>query len=146
MTHPFPSAAPTSVTHEVVAHLVVAGEPPVSLPAELRYARTDPYAVCLSIGTASTGTVEWVFARGLLSEGTRRPTGVGDVLVIPLQSHRRHAVRIVVRSSAGTAVLDIAASAVTSFLERAGAVVPPGAEGRYLDIDRAVEQLLAGGA
>lgn len=145
MTQPFPSAAETSVNHEVVAHIVVADEPPVSLPAELRYGRSDPYAVCLSIGTTSTGTVDRVFARSLLSEGMSGPVGVvGDVLVIPRHGCHRHSARIVVRSPAGATVLDIAASAVTAFLERARMVVPPGAEGLHLDLDRVVAELLAG--
>ncbi|MGW1027171.1 SsgA family sporulation/cell division regulator [Streptomyces sp. NPDC002577] len=144
MTQPFPSAAETSVTHEVVAHIAVADEPPVSLPAELRYDRSDPYAVCLSIGTTSTGTVDWVFARSLLSEGMSRPVGVGDVLVIPRHDSHRHSVGIVFRSPAGAAVLDIVASAVTAFLERTHTLVPPGAEGRHIDLDRVVTELMAG--
>jgi hypothetical protein len=52
-------------------------------------------------------------------------------------------VRIVVRSSAGSAVLDIAASAVTAFLERSDMVVPPGAEGLHIDMDRVVADLMA---
>ncbi|WP_406433429.1 SsgA family sporulation/cell division regulator [Streptomyces sp. NBC_01589] len=141
MTQPFPSAAETSVIHEVVAHIAVAGEPPVPLPAELRYDRSDPYAVCLSIGTTSMGTVDWVFARSLLSEGMSRPVGAGDVLVMPRHGH---SVRIVVRSRAGAAVLDIAAAVVTAFLERASRVVPPGTEGLHIDLDRVVAELMAG--
>jgi hypothetical protein len=52
-------------------------------------------------------------------------------------------VRIVVRSPAGAAVLYIAVSAVTAFLERTRAVVPPGAEGLFLDLDRVLAELLA---
>jgi hypothetical protein len=145
MTQPLSGAADgTSVTHEVVAHVVVAYEPPVSLPAELRYDRTDPYAVCLSLGGTPTGTVDWVFARSLLSDGLSRPVGVGDVLVIPRHRCHRHSVRIVVRSTAGAAVLDIAASAVTAFLEQTDMVVPPGAEGFHIDLDRVVAELMAG--
>ncbi|MFF5406456.1 SsgA family sporulation/cell division regulator [Streptomyces misionensis] len=145
MTQPFFRAAETSVTDEVVVHVVVADEPPVSLPAELRYDRSDPYAVCLSIGMTSTGTVDWVFARSLLRQGLSRPAGVGDILVTPWHSGPRHALRIVVRSRAGAAVLYIAVSAVTAFLERTRAVVPPGAEGLFLDLDRVVAELLADG-
>ncbi|MEW2626162.1 SsgA family sporulation/cell division regulator, partial [Streptomyces sp. NPDC048106] len=134
MTQPFYRAAETSVTDEVVVHVVVAGEPHVSLPAELRYDRSDPYAVCLSIGTTSTGTVDWVFARSLLAEGLSRPVGVGDILVSPRHGGPRDAVRIVVRTSAGAAVLYLAASAVTAFLKRARTLVPPGAEGLFLDL------------
>jgi hypothetical protein len=144
MTQPYSGAADgTSVTHAVVVRVVVTDEPPVPLPAELRYDRTDPYAVRLSLGGTPTGTVDWVFARSLLSEGLNRPAGVGDVLVIPPHHCHRHSVRIVVRSAAGAALLDIAASAVTAFLARSAIVVPPGAEGVHIDLDRVVAELMA---
>lgn len=143
MTQPFSSTAGTSVTHEVVARVHVSGEPPVSLPAELRYERSDPYAVRLAIGTMTTETVDWVFARSLLSEGTLRATGSGSILVTPWGACQGGAVRIVVRSPAGSALLEIAAPSVAAFLERAARVVPPGEEGLHLDLDRLVCQLLA---
>ncbi|TDT94163.1 sporulation and cell division protein SsgA [Streptomyces sp. 846.5] len=145
MTQPFSGTADgTTVTHQVVMHVVVADAPSISLPAELRYDRTDPYAVCLSLGEASTGTIDWVFARSLLSEGLSRPVGVGDVLVIPPHHCHRHSLRIVVRSTAGAAVLDIGAAAATAFLEQTNMVVPPGTEGLHIDLDRVVAKLVAG--
>ncbi|WP_037908634.1 hypothetical protein [Actinacidiphila yeochonensis] len=49
-------------------------------------------------------------------------------------------------SAAGAAVLDVAAEAVTAFLEQAAAVVPLGTEGAHLDLDRVVAELLGRGA
>ncbi|MFJ4690091.1 SsgA family sporulation/cell division regulator [Streptomyces sp. NPDC088766] len=145
MTQPFSGAAgDTFVAHEVVVLVVVADEPPVPLPARLRYDRADPYAVCLSLGGASTGTVDWVFARSLLTEGLVRPAGRGDVLVVPPHRCHRHSVRVVLRSAAGTAVVSIAASAVATFLAETGRVVPAGAEGLHIDLDRLVAELVAG--
>ncbi|GGZ25392.1 SsgA family sporulation/cell division regulator [Streptomyces poonensis] len=158
MAQPYrPGAADgISVVHEVVVHVVLADEPPVPLPAELRYDSTDPYAVCLSVGPAgsagsagsagasSTGTVDWVFARSLLAEGLTRPAGVGDVLLVPRYRRRPPAVRVIVRSAAGAAALDLAASAVTAFLERTHMVVPPGTEGAHIDLERVVAELVAG--
>lgn len=144
MTQPFSSADGTYVAHEVVTHVVVADEPPVPLPAELRYERADPYAVCLSLGATSTGTVDWVFARSLLSKGLRRPAGVGDVLVIPPHRCHRYSVRIVVRSRVGVAVLDIATTSVIAFLQETDMIVPPGTEGLHIDLDRVVAELMAG--
>jgi hypothetical protein len=145
MTQPFPSAAETLVTHEVVAHIVIEDDVRVPLPAELRYDTSDPYAVCLSIGTTSPCSVDWVFARSLLAEGTSRPTGAGDVSVMPRYCCHRPLVRVVVRSPAGAAVLDMAASAVTAFLERVHMVVPPGTEGTHIDFDRVLAGLLESG-
>ncbi|MEV7283302.1 SsgA family sporulation/cell division regulator [Streptomyces sp. NPDC093252] len=145
MTQPFSGAASgASVTHEVVARVVVRADPPVPLPAELRYRGADPYAVCVSVGGPSGDPVDWVFARDLLAEGMCRPAGAGDVLVIPRHSCHRNAVRIVVRSRRGTAQLDIAAAAVVAFLAETETLVPSGTESRHLDLDRVVAELMAG--
>lgn len=149
MNQPLPGAADgVRVVHEVVVHVSVADadadEPPVPLPAELRYDSADPYAVCLSVGSVSTGTVDWVFARSLLAEGLVRPAGVGDVLLVPWHPRRPTAVRVVVRSAAGAAALDLAASAAGAFLERTDEVVPPGTEGLHIDLERVVAELVAG--
>lgn len=138
------AAAGISVIHEVTVRASVPDEPSVPLPAKLRYDSTDPYAVCLSLGVPPTATVDWVFARSLLSEGLRRPVGGGDVLVIP--RHRCHpdSVRILVRSPAGAALLEIAESAVTAFLEGTHLLVPPGTEELHIDLDRVVAALTAG--
>jgi hypothetical protein len=133
---------PIVLTTTVLA--AVADDPPIPLPAELRYTATDPYAVCPSLGAPAAAPVEWVFARSLLAEGLRRPTGSGDVVVIP--RHRCHpdAVRVLLRTRHGAAVLDVAADDVSVFLRRADALVSPGTEHRYIDLDRVVEQLTAG--
>ncbi|WP_033218690.1 SsgA family sporulation/cell division regulator [Kitasatospora phosalacinea] len=144
MTQQFSGAAAISVTHEVVARVVVADEPPLSMPVSLRYDRSDPYAVCLSVGAAPRA-VDWVFARSLLAAGLLRPTGLGNVLVTPRCHGERDSVGIVFRSPDGEAVLSIAAPAVAAFLGQTRSVVPPGTEGRYVDLDRVVAELLAGG-
>ncbi|MER6416784.1 SsgA family sporulation/cell division regulator [Streptomyces humidus] len=110
------------------------------LPAELHYDTTDPYAVRLSLGAPLDRPVDWVFARSLLSEGLRRPTGSGDVLVIPRHRRHRYSVRIVLRSPAGAALIDIAESEVASFLWRTVSLVPPGTENLHIDIDRALAE------
>ncbi|MGW1162846.1 SsgA family sporulation/cell division regulator [Streptomyces sp. NPDC002513] len=142
---PSGAAHERSITFALEVRVTVAAEPPVPLPAELRYDRTDPYAVHLSLGTHSTPTVDWVFARSLLAEGLRRPAGIGDVLVIP--RHRCHpgAIRVVLRSRTGSAVLEIAESAVAAFLQQTEAVVPQGCEHHHIDLDDVVERLTAGG-
>lgn len=141
---PYPSAeGHASVVYKLLVHVSVVGEPSVMLPAQLRYDRTDPYAVCLSIGAAPTGPVDWVFARSLLYEGLRNPAGIGDVLVIPQRREHGPSVRIVVRSDTGFAILEIAASKVTAFLQQTDRIVPPGREGLHLDVDRVVSELMA---
>ncbi|WP_238426402.1 SsgA family sporulation/cell division regulator [Streptomyces adustus] len=142
MTQPFSSAAETTVTCELEVHVVVGGEPHVSLPAAFHYHRADPYAVRLSIGTTSSGTVNWVFALSLLQDGMSRPVGEGDVLVSPRRSSHGPVIRIVVRSRLGSAVLDMKASPVAHFLDRARELVPAGTEGSYVDMDHIATLLL----
>ncbi|KUN03602.1 sporulation and cell division protein SsgA [Streptomyces yokosukanensis] len=122
----------------------MADDPPVPLPAELRYTAADPYAVCLSLGAHSAVPVDWVFARSLLADGVRRPTGSGDVVVIPGPRCHPDTVRVLLRTRNGAAVLDVATRDVSAFLHRADALVPPGTEQRHIDLDHVVERLTAG--
>jgi hypothetical protein len=119
----------------------VPDELPAPLPAELHFNRTDPYAVRLSIGAPVGRPVDWVFARSLLADGLRRPSGAGDVLVIPRHRCRPGSLRIVLRSAAGLALIDIAESEVIAFLRRTFSLVPPGTESLHIDMDRAVAEL-----
>jgi hypothetical protein len=122
-------------------HVSIPEERPVPLLTELHYDMTDPYAVRLSLGAPATRPVDWVFARALLAEGLYRPTGTGDVLVIPRHRCHPHSVRIVLRSAAGTALVEIAASEVAAFLRQTFALVPPGTESLLIDVDHAVTEL-----
>ncbi|MFJ9711722.1 SsgA family sporulation/cell division regulator [Streptomyces sp. NPDC101234] len=125
-----------------MAQVKVRGEPAVSLLAELRYRTTDPYAVCLSLGAPLATPVDWLFARSLLTEGLCLSVGTGDVLVIPRRPGHPDLVRIVLRSRAQEAVVDIDTSVVSAFLLRTLALVPEGEEGLHVDLDRAVAELL----
>ncbi|MGW0998836.1 SsgA family sporulation/cell division regulator [Streptomyces sp. NPDC002520] len=124
--------------------VTVDGEVPVRLPAELRYAATDPYAVCLSLGAPSAPSVDWVFARSLLSDGCRRPTGTGNVVVFPRHGCHPDSLRILLRTRHGAAVLEVDAAVVAVFLHRTDALVPPGTEHHHIDLDDIVERLTAG--
>ncbi|GGS69377.1 SsgA family sporulation/cell division regulator [Streptomyces griseoviridis] len=116
----------------------------VPLPARLRYDREDPYAVRLSLGTHESRPVDWVFARDLLAEGLRRPAGVGDVLVFPRHRCLPDTLRIVLRRpGAGAALVELSASETGRFLRDTYALVPPGAEGTYADVEQGLAQLTA---
>lgn len=125
-------------------HVTVAGEVPVPLPAELRYTAADPYAVCLSLGAPTAPSVDWVFARSLLTQGLHRPTGRGDVVVFPRRPQTPDSIRVLLRTRAGAALLEVASAPVTAFLRRTEALVPPGTEHHHIDVDRVVELLTAG--
>ncbi|MFG2881119.1 SsgA family sporulation/cell division regulator [Streptomyces sp. NPDC048297] len=132
-----------SIVFRTRMRVTVDEELPVPLPAELRYATTDPYAVCLSLGAPSAPPVDWFFARSLLSEGRRRPAGEGNVVVFPRHGCHPDSLRILLRTRHGAALLEVKAAAVTSFLARTDALVPPGTEHRHIDLDGIVERLTA---
>ena len=75
-----------TVSCELHLRLVVSGDSSLPVPAGLRYETTDPYAVHATFHTGGGETVDWVFARDLLSEGLLRPSGAGDVRVWPSRS------------------------------------------------------------
>ncbi|WP_327239524.1 SsgA family sporulation/cell division regulator [Streptomyces sp. NBC_01318] len=131
----------STVTRTVTAHLSIPKNLPVPLSAELHYDMADPYAIRLSLGAPTKRPVDWVFARELVTEGLHRPTGSGDVLVIPRHRGHLHFLRVVLRNLAGTAVVDIAVREVAAFLRPTFAMVPEGAESLHMNIDDTISEL-----
>ncbi|WP_328625473.1 SsgA family sporulation/cell division regulator [Streptomyces sp. NBC_00353] len=70
---------------------------------------------------------------------------MGDVLVFPRRRFRLHTMRIVLRSTGGEALVDIAVSDVATFLCQTFMLVPLGAESLHIDLDRAVAALTSRG-
>jgi hypothetical protein len=134
-----------SVTCSVTVYVSVPEEPPVPLTAELHYDMSDPYAVRLSLGAPAMRPATWVFGRALLADGMHRPTGVGDVLVIPGHRCRPDSVRIVLRSAAGAALVELPASEIAAFLRQTFRKVPSGTESLHVDVDRALAELTGRG-
>ncbi|MCG8965244.1 MULTISPECIES: SsgA family sporulation/cell division regulator [Streptomyces] len=131
----------STVTRTVTAHVSVVKGPPVPLSAELSYDVADPYAVRLSFGEPTTSSVDWVFARELLAEGLRRPTGSGDVLVLPRHRRHPHVMRVLLRNRADAALVELAVPEVSAFLRQTFALVADGTEFLHLDLDRAIREL-----
>ncbi|MEW2179662.1 SsgA family sporulation/cell division regulator [Streptomyces sp. NPDC005406] len=133
---------PSAVTRAVTAHVSALQGPPLPLPAELHYEITDPYAVRISLGASNGPLVTWVFARELLAQGLRCPTGTGDVVVIPKYCHHSHTVRIVLRNSSGVALVEMGATEVAAFVQQSFDVVPAGAERDHLNLDDLITALV----
>ncbi|WP_225635854.1 SsgA family sporulation/cell division regulator [Streptomyces solaniscabiei] len=131
-----------AVTCPMTARVSALKGPSLPLPAELHYRITDPFAVRLSLGPSTGAPVTWVFARELLAEGLRRPTGSGDVLVLPGYGQNSHSLRIVLSNFAGTALVDLAATGVASFVRETFTSVPGGSESDHLDLDGAITALM----
>jgi len=113
--------------------------------AELRYRRSDPYAVELAFG-ADEGHVVWRFGRDLLIRGTHQPAGHGDVQVMPGLDPAGHAVVVLqLLSPSGAALLEARSADVLRFLAHSTQEVWPGTEGEHIVVDDTVAALLVDG-
>lgn len=111
-----------TVVREVAARLVVSRAYSLPLCIRLRYEPTDPYAVRAAFFVHDDEPVEWVLGRDLLGEGLKGSAGDGDVRIRPAMNPGDEAMYITLGSSAGTALLEVAAQHVRSFLENTEAV------------------------
>ena len=109
----------------------------------LGYRSSDPFAVAMTFLTAD-GDLVWTFGRDLLIRGTESPVGEGDVHVAPALGRKGRAmVSIELSSPDGHLVLMASSADVQDFLARSVAVVAPGTESDYFDVDMLITQVLA---
>ena len=134
---------PSTVTRELTVQLVAPGDGSISLPVVMHYDLADPYAVHATFRTGQGDGVSWVFARELLTVGVHRPTGDGDVRVWPSWSSGSEVVFIGLTSPDGEALLQAPTRGLVDFLGRTYTVCAQGQEDQHLDLDRAIEALLA---
>ncbi|WP_406493287.1 SsgA family sporulation/cell division regulator [Streptomyces sp. NBC_01604] len=133
----------TVVERELELRLILSPERGIPVPALLSYHTDDPYAIHIAFHINSDHPVHWTFARELLVEGVFRPCGHGDVRVWPTKVAGRSVVLMALSSPDGDALLEAPTPQVSAWLERTLRVVPPGTEGEQLEIDEALDQLLA---
>ncbi|WP_405889422.1 SsgA family sporulation/cell division regulator (plasmid) [Streptomyces sp. NBC_01136] len=132
------------MAHELPVQLVLSHDLSVSIRAALQYDADDPYAVRAVFHTPDqSGTVEWLLSRDMLAQALSEHTGHGDVHMWPTGGSGRDVVSMVLRSPAGSALLEFPAQGVESFLRETWSVVPPGTESSRLDLDAKLAQLLA---
>jgi hypothetical protein len=134
---------PTTVTRELTVQLVAPGAGSVALPVVLHYDTADPYAVHATFRTGRGDGVSWVFARELLTLGVHRPAGDGDVRVWPSWSAGSEVIFIGLASPDGEALLQAPTRELTDFLGSSYSLCPQGQEREHLDVDSAIEALLA---
>ncbi|MEU8972893.1 SsgA family sporulation/cell division regulator [Streptomyces monashensis] len=129
---------------ELPVQLVVSHDLTVSMCVALRYEADDPYAVrAVFAPLGAGGTVEWFFSRDMLAQALGEYTGRGDVYMWPASESGGDVVFVVLRSPAGSALLEFPAQGVESFLRETWSVVPSGAESSRLDLDAELTRLLA---
>lgn len=119
------------------------------LAVQLHYTTADPYAVHVrfTLLGASTGAVEWVFARSLLERGVREPTGEGDVRIWPvsLRASGGGVTALRLSSPTGEATVEIPTAELVMFLASSHDLCPSGREHEFVDLDAELAYLLQGG-
>ncbi|WFB06716.1 SsgA family sporulation/cell division regulator [Streptomyces sp. LX-29] len=126
----------------VQARLIASTPEARAIPATLRYAPEDPFAVRVSFPPAASldgDGVEWVFGRELLAAGLRGPAGNGDVQVWPCGRERT---MLEFHATEGVAMVQFATDDLRRFLSRSYELVDEGSEGGLLDLDRELSALL----
>ena len=134
-----------TVTTELELHLVVPGGPSLPVLAGLRYASDDPWAVSVAFHTGGEGdgTVEWMFARQLLTDGIRSAVGEGDVRVWPSSRAGDQIVNLAMASPSGSALFEIERNGLVEFLQQTYLAVPTGSEEDVVDLDAELAVLLS---
>ncbi|MFP5218156.1 MAG: SsgA family sporulation/cell division regulator [Actinomycetes bacterium] len=135
-----------SVSTELELRLVVPGGPSLPVIAGLRYQADDPWAVRVTFETGGNedGTVEWMFARELLTNGIRETVGEGDVRVWPSLTDGERVVNLAMASPSGSALFEIDRDALVEFLQQTYLAVPTGSEEDVVDLDVELALLFAG--
>ena len=137
-----------TVRAELELRLVVPGGPSLPVLADLRYAADDPWAVRVAFqvgsGQDGDGTVEWLFARQLLTEGTAGTVGEGDIRVWPSVSGRERVINLAMASPSGSALFEIDRDALVEYLQQTYLAVPTGTEEDVVDLDAELALLLEG--
>jgi hypothetical protein len=160
------------ITRKLTAYLIIGSDACLEFPVTAGYDMHDPYAVRLDFPAARRPDTDadidadidasdlpgadaaadpsdaeapevdvpsWMFGRELLADGLREPAGEGDVHVWPCGSD---VVMVELRSDRGSALLAVPARELRTFLFLSYAEVPPGYEGRYLELDRLLHDLM----
>jgi hypothetical protein len=135
---------PEVVSTDIVFRLLVEDGPDRAVAASLTYVPQDPYAVRVGFHTGIDETVEWTFARSLLSDGVTHPVGDGDVQVWPTDEAKQSGVCVALSSPSGQALFEAPLPRVVQFLTKTYAIVPTGSESGFVDVDAELALLLSG--
>lgn len=109
--------------------------PDVRIAASLKFRSDDPYAVRVVFhNRGDQDDIEWMFARQLLSIGLLVPVGEGDVCIWP-EASGVPVINLHLRSPFGEATFQVERGYLVDFMLRTYALVPPGCESGFLDLD-----------
>jgi hypothetical protein len=133
-----------TVEQPAVARLITAQDQEIPVAATLRYTAEDPLAVYVDFPAEAAlhgQEVTWTFARTLLEQGLRAPSGHGDVQIWPYGGTRTV---VEFHSPHGMALLLFPASSLRRFLARTYEVVSSGQEDVADVVERGLSALFGG--
>ena len=140
------NSAKSVVTQRLMLALIDASGTATPMQAELSYDPRDPYAVTAVFMTGA-GNVRWTFGRDLLVDGVYEPSGDGDVHIWPCLDADGHAVVIIeLCSPDGEALVQAKTGDLTTFVDRMTALVAPGSESEFVDLDATIAAIFAADA
>ncbi len=117
----------------------------VPVAGRFSYRSDRPYEVEVAFLSRGRTIATWLFARDLLLAGLRGEAGEGDVRVWPSgEPGGRRRAHIELSTDDSVCELSVRATELTAWLEQTAAIVPPGHEDDYLDMDTHLARLLAG--
>jgi Streptomyces sporulation and cell division protein, SsgA len=138
-----------TVSAELELQVVIPERTALLVPASFSYSHEDPYAIHVAFHVGEDKSVEWTFARDLLSTGIMGRRGIGDVRVWPSAGAEGRAPRSVlnieIRSPFGEAHFEAPANEILDFVRRTCQIVPVGKESDHLDFESELTDLLSRG-
>ncbi|WP_206503207.1 SsgA family sporulation/cell division regulator [Streptomyces chrestomyceticus] len=133
---------PHVIDQAVHARLIATVPRSRKVPGRLRYDSEDPLAIHVvfpPVASLDGAEVGWTFARDLLADGLREPSGQGDVHIWPCGPDHT---MLEFHTADGLAMVQFPARDLRRFLMRSYGVVPLGAEARHLDVEGDLAALL----
>ncbi|MGP8301596.1 SsgA family sporulation/cell division regulator [Streptomyces inhibens] len=125
--------------------LLLGPDEAVPVAGRFSYRSDRPYEVEVAFISRGHTVATWLFARELLLCGLYDEAGEGDVRVWPFRRPgEARRVHIELSTDDSVCELSVRATELTAWLEQTAAIVPPGHEERYLDMDTHLARLLAG--
>jgi sporulation and cell division protein SsgA len=136
----------STVSAELGVWRVLSEQTIMPLVARLSYSHEDPYALSITFEVGPDKSVEWICARDLLAMGIEGREGLGDVTVWPSADSEGgtpgSVLHIELSSPFGQAHFEAPASEISDFLRRTYQTVPAGEEGRHIDVEAELNDLL----
>lgn len=132
----------STVSAALALKLVIPQQATMPLMASLSYTREDPFAISLAFHVDPDETVEWIFARELLSDGAESAVGTGDVRVWPSDGLAGDVLNIELTSPFGQARFEAPAREISAFLRRSYEIVPAGQESAHVAIEDELMEFL----